>query len=357
MVKVIAAVTRTPITGRSELIDRTFAPLLRVTTAGIMAAHRAPPRCKTRRVRFGFETMQKFPLAALRAFAAVHETGGIRPAARALHVTHSAVIRHLRELEAWLGVELFEQKSVKGRSTLTPQGQALGKAAVAGLAELQRAIESVREMRRPDSVVIATTASFASRWLLPRLPALQKSHPSIEVSVITQQAVLDVAAQGADLAVRMGSGPWQDGNSEPLMDDALCPVASRAYWNSIGEQHPACALAKARLLHDRDPATPWEKWFAVHPAKGIDLRAGPRFTSTDLSLRAAALGLGVALARERLAADDLGTGHLFRPFGAVRVPVPRAYWLVHSPQSEARPAVRAVAEWLTLQAALPESTP
>jgi LysR family glycine cleavage system transcriptional activator len=294
--------------------------------------------------------MQKFPLAALRAFAAVYETGGVRPAARALQVTHSAVIRHLRELETWLGVELFEQKNTRGRIVLAPQGQALGKAALAGIAELQRAVESVREMRRPNSVVVATTASFAARWLLPRLPALQKSHAWIEVSVIAQQAVLGVAEQGADLALRMGTGPWPDCRCEPIMDDALCPVVSRSYWNSIGERQPSRALAKARLLHDRDPAASWEKWFAAYPSKGIDLRTGPRFTSSDLSLRAASLGLGVALAQERLAEEDLDSGLLFRPFGSARVSVPRAYWLIQPAQNDTRPAVRAVAEWIRLQA-------
>jgi LysR family glycine cleavage system transcriptional activator len=299
---------------------------------------------------FCFETMQKFPLAALRAFAAVYETGGVRPAARALQVTHSAVIRHLRELEAWLGVELFEEKNSKGRIALAPQGQALGKAALAGIAELQRAVESVREMRRPNSVVIATTASFAARWLLPRLPALQKSHAWIEVSVIARQAVLGVTEQGADLALRMGSGPWPDSRCEPIMDEALCPVASRSYWNAIGERQPLRALARARLLHDRDPATSWEKWFTAHPVKGIDLRTGPRFTSSDLCLRAAVHGLGVALARERLAEDDLDSGLLFRPFGSARVSLPHAYWLVQPTQGDMRPAVHAVAEWIKLQA-------
>ena len=47
--------------------------------------------------------MRRLPLSALRAFAAVFETGGVRPAARALQVTHSAVSRHVRELEAKAG--------------------------------------------------------------------------------------------------------------------------------------------------------------------------------------------------------------------------------------------------------------
>jgi LysR family glycine cleavage system transcriptional activator len=295
--------------------------------------------------------MQRLPLSALRAFAAVYEAGGVRPAARTLQVTHSAVSRHLRELEAWLGVALVENRGTTVRLVFTPQGAALGKAVVAGLLQLTGAVEGVRELRRANSVVVATTASFAARWLIPRLPLLQKTHAAIEVSVVTQQAVQNLAEQGADLAIRMGSGPWPDGRAEAIMDDALYPVATRRYWNSIGERQPSRALAKARLLHDRDPAAVWEKWFASHPATRIDLRTGSRFTSSDLVLHAAAQGLGVALARDRLARPAIEAGILFRPFGAARVDVPRAYWLVEPADEHPRPAVTAVAQWIRAEAA------
>jgi LysR family transcriptional regulator, glycine cleavage system transcriptional activator len=307
-------------------------------------------RCNTHPFWFGFETMQKLPLAALRAFAAVYEMGGVRAAARTLRVTHSAVSRQLRELEKWLGVALFEQRDGSRRMILTPQAQALGRAALAGLVELERAVEGVRELRRPNSVLVATTASFAARWLIPRLPLLQKSHPWIELSIVTQQSVRHVAEQGADLALRMGSGPWPDAPGEAVMDDALFPVATRRYWSGIGERQPARALAKARLLHDRDPAAAWERWFSEHPSRAVDLRTGSRFTSTDLVLRAAAQGLGVALARAQLVAEELAAGELFRPFGSAQVSLPRAYWLMGPATADARPAVRAVVEWLKTQA-------
>jgi LysR family glycine cleavage system transcriptional activator len=294
--------------------------------------------------------MQRLPLSALRAFAAVYEEGGVRPAARALRVTHSSVIRHLRELEAWLGVVLVEKRGMHGQLVFTPQGRALGKAALAGLSALTTAVESVRELRRANSVVIATTASFAGRWLIPRLAALHRSHAWIEISVIAQDEIQNLSEQGADLALRMGDGPWSDGKCQPLMDDELYPVATRRYWSSIRERQPARTLAKSRLLHDRDPASAWERWFATYPSPSVDLRAGPRFTSSDLVLRAAAEGLGVALARGRLAARDVESGGLVRPFGSESVKLPRAYWLVESADEEPRPAVQAVAQWIKFQA-------
>lgn len=308
------------------------------------------PWCLTCDQWFGFETMQRVPLSALRAFAMVYETGGVRPAARALQVTHSSVSRQLRELEAWLGIALLEKRGSKARLVFTPQGRALGKAALDGLSALTNAVESARELRRANSVVIATTASFGARWLIPRLPKLRKTHEWIEVSVITQQAVQQLAEQGADLAIRMGGGPWSDGKCEPLMDDALYPVAARHYWSEIRERDPARALAKVRLLHDRDPDSSWERWLAKYPSPGVDLRAGARFTSSDLVLRAAASGLGVGLARHQLAAADVQAGLLTRPFGSARVAIARAYWLVQLADDRPRPALRAVVQWIKEQA-------
>ena len=294
--------------------------------------------------------MQRVPLSGLRAFAAVYETGGVRSAARALRVTHSAVSRHISELEAWLGVDLVEKRDGKRQLVFTPQGKALGKAALEGFSALINAVESARELRRANSVVIATTASFGARWLIPRLATLRRSHEWIEVSVVAQQAVRDLADQGADLALRMGSGPWPDGKCEPLMDDELYPVAAPHYWREMKEKDSARALAKATLLHDRDPATTWDRWFAKYRVANVDLRAGARFTSSDLALRAAAAGLGVALARHRLVADDVNSGTLIRPFGAARVQLPKAYWLVLPANEKPRPAVAAVVQWLRRQA-------
>lgn len=299
------------------------------------------------------KTMSQIPLGALRAFAAVYEAGGVRAAARTLHITHSALSRYLRELETWLGVPLLEPRGGGARLKFTVHGDALGRAASASLTELARAVDAVRELRRAHSVAIATTASFGARWLLPRLPPFQRAHPWIETSIIAEQSVLALSEQGADLAIRMGPGPWPDGDTTPLMDDALYPVATRGYWASLGERSPARTLQKARLLHDRDPSASWGKWFAEHKAAAFDWRVGPRFTSSDLVLRAAAQGLGVALARDRLAADDIAAGRLVRPFGALSVDVARAYWLVLPKGGAQREAEIAMTAWLKEQAAAP----
>jgi LysR family glycine cleavage system transcriptional activator len=90
---------------------------------------------------------------------------------------------------------------------------------------------------------------------------------------------------------------------------------------------------------------------------GSDLRSGPRYASSDLVLRAALQGLGVALARHRLVHDLLRSGALIRPFGGHQVDLAEAYWLLTPDGQTPRTAVAQVAGWLQSKAAEPGSLP
>lgn len=214
---------------------------------------------------------------------------------------------------------------------------------------LRPLLERLRETRPAHAVVLSATPSVAIRWLLPRLPALERTHPKIELSVQVEQR-LDALDDGrTDLAIRMGAGPWPGLHAEPLMDDALYPVMSPGLWRASGRPSKPAQLAGLRLLHDRDPQAAWASWRQRHgPARLA--QGGARYTSTDLVLRAAMQGQDVALARHRLAADDVANGALVRPFGALSVPLGTAYWIMRPP-AKPRAAVAAVIDGLHWQAA------
>jgi LysR family glycine cleavage system transcriptional activator len=199
-------------------------------------------------------------------------------------------------------------------------------------------------------VTVSATPSFAARWLLPRLPLLEGAHPGIEVSVGVDQRLTDLEAGGIDLAIRMGWGNWTDVRREPLMDDALYPVMSPSLWEDSGRPGEPADLARLRLLHDRDPQTSWEAWRREHGPRSLDVRSGPRFASSDLVLRAAAQGQGVALARHRLAVDDVASGALLRPLAGLSVELGPAYWIVLPKHRRVREATAAVVDWLREQA-------
>jgi len=296
------------------------------------------------------ETIGALPLNALRAFALVHLHRGVRAAARELGISHSSLSRHLAELEGWLGTRLTAGPSGRRGLTFTPQGEALGQGALAALRELERAALSGREARWPGWVVVSTTGSFAARSLLPRLARLEAERKDLEISVWVDQKPVDLEGGDVDLAIRMGQGPWRELDCEPLLDEVLYPVMSPAYFREAGRPRGPAALSRLRLLHDRDPSAAWESWRRAFGPAALDIRRGPRLASSDLVLRAAVLGQGVALARHRLAADDLAAGALLRPFAGDSVPLGPAYWLVLPTHGRSRPSTAAVVEWLRREA-------
>lgn len=291
------------------------------------------------------------PLNALRAYALVYRHRGVRAAARELGMSHSSVSRHLGELARWLGVPLLHAGAGRAGLVFTPQGEALGKAVGAGLREIEQAVAALREVRPAHAVALSTTPSFAIRWLLPRLPAFETAHPKIELSVQVDQKLEGFEDGRIDLAIRMGVGPWPELHCEPLMDDVLYPVMSPACWRGHGRPSRPAQLAGLRLLHDRDPQAAWELWRRAHGPAGLVLQGGARYASSDLVLRAAQQGQGVALARHRLAADDVASGVLLRPFGALELPLGPSYWIVRPNAARPRPALAAVIDWLRWQAA------
>jgi len=106
--------------------------------------------------------MKNIPLNALRAFAMIYSEGGIRPAARALGISHSSISRHLREVEAWIGTDLIDRTSEGRKLVFTVQGIRLGEAASQTLSELIAVTDSLRERRLSNAVLVDTTPSVYS---------------------------------------------------------------------------------------------------------------------------------------------------------------------------------------------------
>ena len=260
----------------------------------------------------------------------------------------------MAELEALVGAPLIDRGSEGRALAFTPLGERLGQAASKTLGTLDSTWTSVRERRPANAVTISAAPSFAALWLLPRLPRLTEAHPRIEVSVLAEQRVRAPSEEGSDLSIRMGR-PRRGERAVPFMDDALTPVASPrllaqariAPGRPAGDATVATLLCDMPLLHDRDPNAGWSAWTEHHGPRDPGLARGPRFSSSDLVLRAAKQGQGVALARLRLAEDDIVSGALERlSDDVVPLPLPDAYWIVIGDGGKGRSSVRAVRDWL-----------
>ncbi len=285
------------------------------------------------------------PLGAIRAFEATARLGSTVAAASELGVTHGAVSRQIKTLEDRLSRQLFERES--GRLVLTKLGKRYAGSAEQAFDLLDVATRELTGGAEEPVVRISTTASFAAKWLLPRLPRFRARHREIEVWVFESQGLVEPRPGGAsDLAIRMGAGPWRGVSAQPLMDDELFPVCAPALARDLARPTD---LAKAILLHDDDPQAAWSRWLAAVGLAGRAYERGPRFASTALLLQAAVDGQGVALARARLASPDIRAGHLVRPF-VETVQTGPAYWLITPIRGTPNRAARLFCAWLKQEA-------
>lgn len=126
-------------------------------------------------------TETAFELKDLRLVRAIAERGGVTAAARALHLTQSAVSHHLTRLQERLGVELFRRAGRK--LEITDAGRkvvALSRELDGRLAEAERELRG-REVPRP--LRISTQCYTAYHWLPGLLDHVGTTHPRISVSI------------------------------------------------------------------------------------------------------------------------------------------------------------------------------
>lgn len=293
--------------------------------------------------------MRDLPLTLLRTLAAVHAEGGVRPAARHLGITHSAVSRALRDLSLWLGTPVVKPRTQGAPMALTAQATMLAEVALRNMGELQAAVRNIREAGSARSVVIATQPSVASRWLMPLIEDLQTACPGVEVSIVVEEGRLGPIDPSADLTVRMGERQRTKLKVHDLSDDVAFPVIAAALWEEVGRPYHLRSLRDLRLLHDRDTRASWARWRAEIGPKDVDIRHGPRFTTSDLVLSAAEAGQGVALVRGMLASRSIAEGKLKRLFDPAAINLPAEWWIAEGKEASAKSSAIRVRDWFLAQ--------
>ena len=286
--------------------------------------------------------MARLPLHTLPAFRAVARTQNLRAAAEELHLTHSAVSQQLKQLEEQTGVQLFNR--VGRRLQINAAGLALQQAVEGALQTLddglRQAIASHGAQGR--MLRLTLTPSLAQRWLLPRMARWREAHPDLPIELHATPQLVDLSREGFHAGLRQGQGPWRGLKAERLFESPLIAVASPLAAQRLRGQRLR-ALSHQPLLGDADT---WQRWFALDGCR-CTVQPVASFNDAGHMLQAAEQGIGIALARELLAADALREGRLVRLTGlALPDDVAPAYWLVWPPQFTDDPALKALRQWL-----------
>ncbi len=291
-------------------------------------------------------------LNGLRAFEAAARHLSFTSAAQELNVTQTAISHQIRRLEDELGVKLFVRQS---RSlALTPQAADYLPGIRAAFQDLRTATDRLLRKGQDRVLTVSTVASFAAKWLLPRLTGFQEQHPDIEVRITTSVDLVDFRRDDVDAAIRYGRGQWPGLQAEWLMADQLFPVCSPALLTGDNGLKRPEDLARFTLLHNSVNGDDWRLWLAAAGLPAAIARGrGLTFDLAFMTLQAAIDGIGVAIGHTSFVQDDIAKGRLVAPFD-MTLPAEAGYYFVAPPDKIAAPKVEAFRTWLIKTSRAPQ---
>jgi LysR family glycine cleavage system transcriptional activator len=285
----------------------------------------------------------RIPLTALRSFEAAGRHESFTQASKELFVSQAAISRQVRDLEKILGKPLFAR--AHRQVTLTAAGEKL----LDTLSHSFDAIEAcIKELADEETTLLLTVNSepaFAFSWLVPQLKGFRNEYSGIDVSVESDNRIIDFKFHHAEIAIRFSlqESSWPNTESRFLLDSEVYPVMSPRIIPSGDRITNPADLLDYTLLHEwnRDD---WKQWFAISGITSDAVERGPIFDDGPLVLQAALDGQGVAILEKRFVTDHVDAGHLIQPFN---IPIRQgAYWIVFPDFKGLSKSAKQFIEWV-----------
>mgnify|MGYP001386884067 CR=1 FL=1 len=247
----------------------------------------------------------------LRAFVATAQTRSFTAAAAQLGVSNRLTSKYVAELELRLGVRLFQRTT--RRLGLTPAGEDLLARAPALLDELDALISELAEGSQGFGGVIRVSApvTFGEAYLAAMLARFAVRHPRLSFDLRLSDRYSDLAAEGIDLAFRIGRPEMLSLKSRRLGTYRSVAVAAPGYLAAEGAPETPAALASHACIVDTNRQAPntwvFRRAGALHP-----VRIAGRFqvNSARAAASLAAEGFGIAYVPRFALTDALAEGRL-----------------------------------------------
>ncbi len=290
-------------------------------------------------------------LRQLRAFQEVARSSTFAAAARQLHITQSALSESIRQLEEAVGVRLFDRTT---RSVgLTAGGSAFLEDVQQSLAALEQGLRRMDDLAslRGGEVRIAAAPSVLAAIVLPALPALQRSHPHIQVQLFEEVAstITRLVREGQ---VDFGISGWhptaQGLEAQPLLRDSMGLLARADDPLLQGPTLQASQLAGRDCIGLTEDTAISQLLQSGESLPDSVRRPRLRVSHTLLLCQAIRLGLGVAVMPALTAQHPLLGDLRFRPLAAPHIA--RRIMLLQRPRRSLSPAARVFFDAIALQA-------
>ncbi len=284
-------------------------------------------------------------LEQMTTFVSVVEGKSLSAAARARRLSLPAVSRQLRALEIELGASLIIRST--RRLHVTEAGQRWYERCRRVLREIDEGREAARSTKGAHGrLVVSASLTFGTTVIVPRLSKLSEQHPHLVVDLRLEDQLIDLVAEGVDIAIRAGSPPPDSTAfvAHPLFAMDRLLVAAPRWLKKHGTPREPRQLAQHDCLIQVTTAgivIPWAlRRDERETPQIIDVRGRLR-SNAPTALRALALaGSGIAYLPDWLVSRDVAQGSLRRVLPKWRSP-PTTAWGIHRVELRGAPRIRA----------------
>ena len=267
-------------------------------------------------------------------FVLVASHGGYSQASRASGRSKASLSRKVMDLEASLGVRLFERGA---RSVhLTQEGELLFSRTAGPLAEIAEAAETLRDGRaHPQGHLRVNVPALFGLMMMGRLAAqFTAAYPEVMLEVSTDDREVDLASEGYDLVIRANPRPDSELVGFCFLREDLLVVAAP----SLADTQPVPVVVR----HSARNPDIWH--IAGSPGRDIATRPVLELSAFTMIRDAVLTGIGAAKLPRMLVADDLAEGHLVS-WGPV-AGKPTELWVLHTSRRFASAKVTAFLQFL-----------
>ena len=231
-------------------------------------------------------------LKYLRTFQVSGKHLSFKDASKELSITASAVSHQIRNLETFLGVQLFHRLT---RSLeFTDAGQKYYAFLDLMFSRLETETQQLWSEYGREIVRLCVPPFFASEALLPKLSSFQSVSPKTDIRVTAQPSAMRVHPAEADLSILLGQIETPGLKTHALFAHRSVVACSPAFLESRKIESYKDLNGQTLIVHDNRPNS-WKEWASRvgvdAPVPGNVLRSD----SMSAIARAAQQGLGIAL--------------------------------------------------------------
>jgi DNA-binding transcriptional LysR family regulator len=186
--------------------------------------------------------------------------------------------------------------------------------------------------------------TFATRWLIPRLPQFYAQHRHITLNLTTRAEPFLFTDTPFSAAIHFGNPVWPGTIAHHLFGEEIVPVCSPQLMDGAATLAPA-DLARLPLLHQSARPDAWRQWLGEARVHDVDCMSGQRYELFSMLVEAARAGLGVALVPRFFVLAELANKELVIP-NEMSVRNDKGYYLVYPEAKQNAPLLRPFREWL-----------